>query len=106
MSQSLDTLLQRFSPIFREGQVLTSDTSTCPKELCRLREYAISVDEEFARWPASQPDEWKPNTIGSVDQRYIKGLLQGLTSFPSRVDVYYDRKEAFEFQLAIFSGTN
>jgi hypothetical protein len=64
------------------------------------------VDEEFARWPANQPDEWKPKTIGSVDQRYIKGLLQGPTSFPNRVYVYYDRKDAFEFQLAIFLGTN
>ena len=44
-------------------------------------------------WPASQPEEWRPKTIGFVAKRDNKGLLQGTTSSPSRVDVYFDRKQ-------------
>jgi hypothetical protein len=52
----------------------------------------MSMDEEFAMWPASQPEEWGPKTIGFVAKRENEGLLQGTTSSPSRVDTYFDRK--------------
>jgi hypothetical protein len=54
----------------------------------------MSLDEELAMWPASQPKEWMPKTIGFVQQRNNEGLLKGTTSYPSRVDTYFDRKYA------------
>ena len=53
----------------------------------------MSVDEEFAMWPASQPEEWRPKTIGFAAKRDNKGsILQGTTCSPRRVDTYFDRK--------------
>lgn len=52
----------------------------------------MSMDEEFAMWPARQPKEWRPKTIGFVVQRENEGLLQGTISSPSLVDTYFDRK--------------
>ena len=82
----------RFSPVFRKGQILTADLSTSPNELRQFREYAISVDEEFALWPAGQLEEWKPKTVAFVDETTTFGLLQGTISSPSRVDTYFDRE--------------
>ena len=92
-AQSLDALLLRFSPIFRQGQILTSNTSASPEEIRQFREYAMCVDDEFALWPASQPEEWRPKTMGFVARRDTEGLSRDTTS-PTRVDTYFDRKSA------------
>jgi len=78
--QTLDTLLLRFSAIFRQSEILASNKSIPPREIRQLREYAVSLDEELATWPSSQPKEWILKTIGFVQQRNDRGLLKGPTS--------------------------
>lgn len=87
---SLDILLLTYCPVFRKGKLLTSNLDTSVKELQQFREYAIAVDQEFAKWPARQPLKWQPTTLGLVDPAFKNGLLPGLTSSPSRIDVYLD----------------
>lgn len=72
--------------------MLDSNVSRAPSEVCRLKEYAISVDEELAMWPLRQIKQWQPKTIGYVTQREHEGLLEGTTSSPKRIDTYFDRK--------------
>lgn len=90
----LDSLLLRFSPLFRHGQLLMCKLSTSANELRQLKDYAMSLDEEFAMWSATQPDQWRPKTVGYVVLKEYDGLLQGTTSCPSRVDTYFDGKLA------------
>ena len=62
----------------------------------------MSLDEELATWPASQPVEWMPKTIGFVQQRNDRRLLKGTTSScPRRVDTYYDSKYAAQYWLSL-----
>lgn len=89
---SLDTLLHCYSPFFREGRLLASDANASVDQLRQIRAYAISVDQEFALWPAKQPKSWQPRSLGLVDPAFKDGLLPGLTSAPSRIDVYLDRE--------------
>jgi hypothetical protein len=49
----------------------------------------MSVDKEFAMWPARQAQGWMPKTIGFVANF---GVLQDMTSSPTRVDTYFDSK--------------
>ena len=92
LNSKLDSLLVRFSPFFRHGQLLMDKLSTSGNELRQIKEFAISLDEEFATWPTTQPDQWRPRTVGYVALKDYDGLLQGTTSCPSRVDTYFDRK--------------
>jgi hypothetical protein len=52
----------------------------------------MSLDEELKLWPATQPKEWMPKTIGFVQQGNDGGFLKGTISSPSRVDAYFDGK--------------
>lgn len=85
--QGLDDLLLRFSPIFRKGQLIDADISLPLNEVLEFRECVMTVDKEFAKWPARQAQGWMPKTIGTVADL---GALQDMTSAPSRIDTYLD----------------
>ena len=50
------------------------------------------LNEEYLPWPACQPEEWRPRTIGSIGHKQ-DALLQGTAYWPGRVDTYFDRKK-------------
>ena len=50
-----------------------------------------SFNNEFSSWATSQPDEWKPRTIRSINRRH-EIYPPGLSWFSGRIDVYLDRK--------------
>ncbi|KAK6542745.1 hypothetical protein TWF694_006686 [Orbilia ellipsospora] len=87
----LDALLCRVSPIFREGSDIFASQNAPPARLRQLREYAWCLEQEMAQWPGTQPKEWKPKTLGYIPPILDgKGILEGTTCSPSRIDKYYD----------------
>ncbi|KAI9709324.1 MAG: hypothetical protein M1820_003444 [Bogoriella megaspora] len=87
--QNLDAMLIKFSPIFHYTNTLFS--SSFPAFLCveTLLEEAMSLDEEFKRWPEAQEGGWLPQTAGtfSEQQTAIPGLPRlGI----GRLDSYFD----------------
>ena len=88
----LDTLLECYSPVFQKGKLLNANLDASIDELEKFRDYAITVDQEFALWPAKLPKSWQPRSLGLVDPNFKSGLWPGLTSAPRRIDVYLDRE--------------
>ncbi|KAF3903515.1 hypothetical protein AA313_de0200480 [Arthrobotrys entomopaga] len=87
----LDALLCRVSPIFREGSDIFASHDAPPARLRQLREYAWCLEQEMAQWPGTQPKEWRPKTLGYLPPTTDgKGILEGTTCSPTRIDKYYD----------------
>lgn len=92
LHQSLDQLLERFSPAFRQALFDTAGRETSPEKIRDFQEYSMSMDKEFALWPARQPHLWRPKTLSFLPRAGMGGFLRGLHSSPNRLDTYYDRK--------------
>ncbi|EPS41767.1 hypothetical protein H072_4268 [Dactylellina haptotyla CBS 200.50] len=87
----LDKLLYRVSPIFREGSEIFENQGAPLSKVRQLREYAWCIDQEMTLWPSTQPREWLPRMIGTVRKTLDgKGILEGTSSSPERVDTYLD----------------
>ncbi|KAK9312467.1 hypothetical protein V1524DRAFT_439160 [Lipomyces starkeyi] len=88
--QSLDALLVKSWPLLKTAAAFLSKSLTIVEDLQKVLEASL-LNEECSRWPASQPEEWRPRTIGFVNPRQDR-TAQGLGWLSGRVDAYLDRK--------------
>lgn len=91
-TKSLDALLLRFAPFFRQNHDLLLARVTSPENLLRTREFAISMDEEFATWSSTLPDAWMPKTVGHLSSSRSKEQTIYPLDMVNRIDVYFDCK--------------
>jgi len=62
----------------------------CKHHLRQFIQDGLLIDEEFSKWPTSQPEEWRPKIICLIENRQTKS---GPSFWPGNVDTYFDRKE-------------
>jgi hypothetical protein len=90
-AKRLDALVRKAWPILQAAESSLSSPSTLVDDIDRLLRDAQALNEEYSRWPGSQPAEWMPRTIGYINTKQVK-LPKGITWFPEQIDVYLDRK--------------
>ena len=88
-SQSLDNLLLAFGPIWREAETFLGNPSTKSDDLHQLKNKAIALDQDFAKWQEAQVRDFNPWTVGHVSQ-VQGGSKPGVGYWPGRVDSYFD----------------
>jgi hypothetical protein len=89
--QNLDNVLIRFRPLWERADALLASSSTTLDDLRQIKHDAMALDKEYAEWPSSQPEDFKPRTVGHVSQRQDV-LVPDTGYWPGRIDVYFDRK--------------
>jgi hypothetical protein len=100
-AKRLDTLVRKAWPILQAAESSLSSPSTLVDDIDRLLRDAQALNEEYSRWPASQPAEWMPRTIGYMNPKQVK-LPQGMSCFPERIDAYLDRKYNISAEFLIY----
>lgn len=89
--QSLDALLIQSWQLLRAARNLISSPLTLVEDLHECIKDARLMNEDFLRWGASQPEEWRPRSIGSV-HRQQRILTHNLSWLSGRIDAYLDRE--------------
>jgi hypothetical protein len=89
--QGLDALLIRSWPLICLANDLISSSSTLVEDLQQTLNELRLFNVEFSNWATSQPDEWKPRTICSINREHGTSP-PSLSWFSGRIDVYLDRK--------------
>jgi hypothetical protein len=92
--QSLDALLIQSWTLLRTARNLISSPLTLVEDLHKGIKEARLMNEDFSTWAASQPEEWKPRSIGSVHRQQCI-LTHNLSWLSGQIDAYLD----CEYQL-------
>jgi hypothetical protein len=89
--QTLDAFLVKSWPLLTTAAALLSNALTIVEDIQYALKEARLLNEECSRWPASQPEEWRPRTIAFINPRHDR-TAQGLGWLSGRVDAYLDSK--------------
>ncbi|KAI9733836.1 MAG: hypothetical protein M1818_007103 [Claussenomyces sp. TS43310] len=87
--QCLDSLLLTFGPFWGKADALLATPLIGSHDLYLLKEEAIALDRDFAKWQEAQVKGFKPRTVGHVSQGPAGSNL-GVGYWPGRVDTYFD----------------
>ncbi|KAK9252704.1 hypothetical protein V1507DRAFT_212610 [Lipomyces tetrasporus] len=87
--QTLDAFLVKSWPLLTTAAALLSNALTIVEDIQNALKEARLLNEECSRWPASQPEEWRPRTIAFINPRQ-DSTAQGLGWLSGRVDAYLD----------------
>jgi hypothetical protein len=68
--------------------ILSSSSNFSAEELGQLRQEIFLLHQDYNNWPEHQPDDWRPNVIGFVQQNPEE--LAGTIYWPGKVETYYD----------------
>jgi hypothetical protein len=79
-----------FGPIWRKADILLANPPTEPADLNLLKDEAVALNREFAKWQESQAEDLKPKTAGHVRQIPPAGSHPAVGYWPGRVDTYFD----------------
>ncbi|KAL8784614.1 MAG: hypothetical protein Q9213_003869 [Squamulea squamosa] len=98
-SQSLDSLLLQFGPLWRQANGLLANPLNAsgnlalplirPEELYRLKNEAVALDRAFAKWQYAQVKDFKPWAVGHVSHREPR-LKPEVGHWLGRIDTYFD----------------
>jgi hypothetical protein len=88
---SLYALAVKSWPLLLTAETLLSSTSTLVADLHQLLKDAKLLNDDFSKWPASQPVELRPKTIGFINPGEVT-CAQGFGWLRGRIDTYLDRK--------------
>ena len=88
-SQSLDNLLLTFGPIWRKADGFLANPLTGSDDLYQLRNEAMALDRAFERWQDAEIKDFKPWTVGHVNQGQAGSKLE-VGYWPGRLDAYFD----------------
>jgi hypothetical protein len=89
--QSLHALVMKAWPLLQTVETLLSSTLTLVEDLHQLLTDAKLLNGEFSKWPANQPEEWRPRTVCYLNHRNVT-FAQDFGWVPRRIDAYLDRK--------------
>ncbi|KIX09256.1 uncharacterized protein Z518_00335 [Rhinocladiella mackenziei CBS 650.93] len=83
---AIDTVLVDLHPLLQKTRALLSNTVTFPEDVGRVLQEAMRLDKEYSKWPASQPDEWRPWRVEPCEQASVRYPEW----WPRKADFYFD----------------
>ena len=98
-SQSIERLLLRVEPVWRDADITPPDSPIAIESLHRLRSEARTLDQAFAEWQEAQVKSVQPWPVGHISQGQ-NGSNVEIGLWPGRVDAYFDLYIAYIWNMS------